>query len=74
VEKALAGLQGVLQATADAVDELERQHDAAAAAPHPHLLSSRERTAAVFRARELRLVQAQGALLAPHVVLRAEPL
>ena len=78
----MASLQGVLQRTAAAVEQIEGQEDAASAAagggqpadPHAHLLSSRERTAAVFRAKELRLVQAQGALLAPRVQLRAQPL
>lgn len=103
VEKAVAGLQGVLQVTAAAVDKLEdAEHieDAAegagaerAASEGPaegeaaegaageregggehHVLASRERTAAVFRAKELRLVQGQRAVVAPQVVLKAEPL
>lgn len=68
VEKAVAGLQGVLAVTAAAAAA------EAGGAGGATLLSSRERTAAAFRAKELRLVQAQGALLSPVVTLRAEPL
>ncbi len=78
METALGSLQGVLLRTAEEVEKVERQRAAGeggeAAAEQQRLLSSRERTAAVFRAKELRLVQAQGAITAPVVRLRAEPL
>lgn len=59
VELAVAGLQGVLHVTA--------------AACGPAAMAA-GRSAAVFAARELRLVQAQGCLAAPQVTIRAEPL
>jgi hypothetical protein len=81
VETALAGLQGVLRVTSAAVAAEERAAAAALAAsadadgpPGQGLLSSRERSAAVFRAKELRLVQAQAEVVTPRVELRAEPL
>ena len=85
VEKALGALQGVLRVTSAAVAEEERRAAAEAAAAgggggaavaggDASLLSSREGAASVFRAKELRLVQAQEELVAPRVELRAEPL
>ncbi|GBF93943.1 pyridoxal kinase [Raphidocelis subcapitata] len=79
VEKAVAGLQAVLRVTAAAVHETERREGSAGGGggggggAHD-LLSSKGRTAAVFRAKELRLVQARHALVDPEVELRAEPL
>ncbi|KAF6253149.1 Ribokinase-like protein [Scenedesmus sp. NREL 46B-D3] len=61
VEHAVAGLQGVLQLTA------------AAAGPEV-LASTDERSSAVFRAKELRLVQGQKLLLQPDVRIRVEPI
>ena len=75
VERAVAGLQGVLRVTAAAATA-EASGGAAAAADSPAaaaaVLGGRERTAAAFRARELRLVQAQREVVEPKVVLRAE--
>lgn len=61
VEHAVAGLQGVLQLTA-------------AAAGPAVLASTDERSAAVFRAKELRLVQGQQQLLQPDIKIRVEPI
>jgi pyridoxal/pyridoxine/pyridoxamine kinase len=78
-EKAVASLQAVLRVTSRIVEAEEARLAAAGAGaaardgPKP-LLSSRERTAAVFRAKELRLVQSQAELVDPRVELRAEPL
>jgi len=77
VEKAVASLQGVLQHTAGAVEELQQQEAAAGGGGQQgsgNPLSSKERTAAVFRAKELRVVQAQAAIANPIVELRAESL
>ncbi|KAI8465387.1 MAG: Ribokinase-like protein [Monoraphidium minutum] len=77
VEKAVGGLQGVLAVTAAAAEAEGRRGGAAVAegGGGGAALSSRAgSSAAAFRAKELRLVQAQGVLVAPLVELRAEPL
>lgn len=78
VEKAVAGLQGVLRVTAAAVAADEQRSSGAGngggSGGEASALSSKERTAAVFRAKELRLVQSQRELIEPRIDLRAEPL
>lgn len=77
VEKAVAGLQAVLRVTAAAVFGTDRREGSAGGASGEGaggLLSSRERSAAAFRAKELRLVQARHELADPVAELRAEPL
>lgn len=62
VEKAVAGLQGVLTVTA------------AAAGPEVLAAGKTVRTAEGFKAKELRLIQGQKHLVQPEVFIRAEPL
>lgn len=62
VELAVAGLQGVLAATA------------AAAGLTALAAGADDRSAEVFKAKELRLIQAQGALLKPAVTIKAQAL
>lgn len=73
VEKVVAGLQAVLAATAAAQQQAQQQ---APASGSDKAAGGDEaaRTAAAFRAKELRLVQSAQQLLAPEVSLRAEPL
>lgn len=61
VEAAVAGLQGVLAVTA--------------AAAGPEVLAAKNvRSAEIFKAKELRLIQGQQHLLHPKVTIRAQPL
>ena len=59
IEESVAALQGIMKMTAEACGDL---------------LMSTDKTAEVFRARELRLIQGQDLLLNPTIEYKAEPL